>query len=144
MKPAFIPAGSDRLLLGVSKQLIGSILLITLLAVQLKIMVEACFIMPQLSTQQGMVQMEGPCTEPASLTMQLCLEHCEHSVSNSRLAGENPLFDIIIALPAITHLAGLNSEVSPIPSYSVFVPAIGPPLYLIFSRFFIPFRSTQL
>lgn len=146
MKSATTFAGSDRSLFGISKQLIASILLVALLAIQLKIMVEACFVMPQLSTQQGMAQMEmeGPCAEPNSSSMQLCLEHCENSVSKSRLAVENPLFDFIVALPAITHVINLNSEVSPIPLYSTFMPAIGPPLYLIFSRFFIPFRSTPL
>lgn len=107
-------------------------------------MLEACFIMPQLSAQQGMAQMEGPCAEPAATAAQLCLEYCEYSVSKSRLADENPLFDVILGLPAIIHVANLNSGFLPITSYSVFVPAIGPPLYLIFSRFFIPFRSAYL
>ncbi|SCZ87039.1 hypothetical protein [Nitrosomonas mobilis] len=144
MRSAFIPAGASRRSFGTPKQIISCILLFALLAVQVKIMLEACFVMPQLAAQQGMAQMEGPCAEPAAPTAQLCLEYCEYSVSKSRLADENPLFDVILGLPAIIHVANLNSGFLPVTSYSVFVPAIGPPLYLIFSRFFIPFRSTYL
>ncbi|HNP52239.1 MAG TPA: hypothetical protein PKJ85_10650 [Nitrosomonas nitrosa] len=126
-----------------SKRIVSGLLLITLLAVQVKIMLEGCFVMPYLPAPQNTAEpMEGPCSEPASSTERVCLANCEYSVSKPKLVCETSLFDIIVGLPAITFVVALLVSFSPpiYPPiyYATFVPANGPPLYLLFLRLFIP------
>ena len=122
-----------------SKRVVSGLLLITLLAVQVKIMLEGCFVMPYLSVPQSMVEsMEGSCSEPASSAERVCLANCEFSISKPKLAGEISLFDVIVGLPAITFMVVLLVSLSPSIYYAVFLPTNGPPLYLLFFRLFFP------
>ncbi len=96
--------------------------------------------MPYLPALQSMEHMEGHCTEPASPSERVCLANCEHSVSKPKLSGETALLDVIVGLTAIMFVMDLFLGFSPHTSY-VAVPAIGPPLYLLFLRLFIPTPS---
>ncbi|HNP51385.1 MAG TPA: hypothetical protein PKJ85_06265 [Nitrosomonas nitrosa] len=127
-----------------SKRIVSGLLLITLLAVQVKIMLEGCFVMPYLPAPQNTAEpMEGPCSEPASSTERVCLANCEYSVSKPKLVCETSLFDIIVGLPAITFVVALLVSFSPPIYYATFMPANGPPLYLLFLRLFIPLPSSH-
>lgn len=125
-----------------STRIVSGVLLITLLAVQLKIMLEGCLVMPYLPTPQSMAPMEGSCAKPASSAEQVCLANCEYSISKPKFTGEISLLDVIVGLPTIIFVVDPFSF-SPTPFYAAFMPAIGPPLYLLFSRLFIPFPSAR-
>lgn len=99
--------------------------------------------MPYLPAPQSVEPMEGPCAEPASPSERVCLANCEYSVSKPKLTGEITLLDVIVGLPAIMFVMGLFLSFSPHTSYTAFVFAIGPPLYLLFLRLFIPTPSSQ-
>lgn len=120
------------------KRIVSGVLLILLLVMQAKIMLEGCLIMPYLPHQQSMEAMAGSCAEPASPGERVCLANCEYSISKPKLAGEITLFDIIVELPTIMFMMALSLSFSPDTSYTAFVPVIGPPLYLLFLRLFIP------
>lgn len=125
-------------------KLVSGILFITLLAVQVKIMLEGCFVMPYLPAPQNMVApMEGPCSEPASSAERVCLASCDYSISKPKLAGELSLFDVIVALPTIIFVVDLFVRLAPSTAYATFLPAIGPPFYLLFLRLFIPLPSSH-
>ncbi|WP_143032430.1 hypothetical protein [Nitrosomonas sp. Nm33] len=121
-----------------SKRLLSGVLLISLLMMQAKIMLEGCLVMPYLPALQSMEHMEGTCAEPASPSERVCLANCEYSISKPKLTGEIALLDIIVGLPVIMFVMGLFLSFSPHTSYTAFVPGLGPPLYLLFLRLFIP------
>lgn len=127
-----------------SKRAISGVLLVSLIVVQAKIMLTGCLVMPYLPALQSMEAMEGSCAEPASPKERVCLANCEYSISKPKLAGEITLFDIIVDLPAIMFVTGLFINCSSCPSDAVFMPAIGPPFYLLFLRFFIPIPSSPI
>jgi hypothetical protein len=136
MKPSVFYPHINRLC-WYSKQIVSGVLLITLLAVQVKILLEGCLVIPYLAAPQSMVPMEGPCAEPASSAERVCLANCEYSISKPKCAGEVSLLDVIVGLPTIIFAVDPFSF-SPLPFYVVSMPAIGPPLYLLFLRIFIP------
>ncbi|WP_430230710.1 hypothetical protein [Nitrosomonas communis] len=125
-----------------SKRLLSGVLLISLLVVQAKIMLEGCLVMPYLPVPQSMKHTEGPCAEPASPSERVCLANCEYSVNKPKLTGEIASFDVIVGLPVIMIVMGVLLSFSPHTFYIAFIPAIGPPLYLLFLRFFIPIPSS--
>lgn len=141
MKPSVLYPHANRFF-WCSKQIVSGVLLITLLAVQVKILLEGCLVMPYLPVPQSMAPMEGPCAEPASSAERVCLANCEYSINKPKFAGEISLFDVIVGLPTIIFAVDPFSF-SPPPFYAVFMPATGPPLYLLFSRIFIPFPSAH-
>lgn len=117
-----------------SKQMVSGVLLITLLAVQVKILLEGCLVMPYLPVPQSMASMEGPCAEPASSAERVCLAKCEYPINKPKFAGEISLFDVVVGLPTIIFVVD-PFGFSPLPFYVVSMPAIGPPLYLLFCGF---------
>lgn len=99
--------------------------------------------MPYLPAPQSMEHREGACAEPASPSERVCLANCEYSVSKPKLTGEVALLDVIVGLPVIMIVMGVLLSFSPHTFYIAFVPAIGPPLYLLFLRLFIPIPSSR-
>lgn len=136
MKPSVIYPHANRFF-WYSKQIVSCVLLITLLAVQVKILLEGCLVMPYLPVPQSMAPMEGPCAEPASSAERVCLTNCEYSINKPKFAGEISLFDVAVGLPTIIFVVD-SFNFSTLPFYVVSIPAIGPPLYLLFLRLFIP------
>lgn len=118
-------------------------MLISLLVMQAKIMLEGCLVMPYLPAPQSMGPMEGSCAESASPSERVCLANCEYSVSKPKLTDGVALLDAIVWLPVIMVVMGVLFSFSPRTSYIVLVPAIGPPLYLLFLRLFIPIPFLQ-
>jgi hypothetical protein len=138
MKYWTLPICSRLFSLRYSKRLLSGVLLISLLVVQAKIMLEGCLVMPYLPAPQSMEPMEGPCAEPASARERVCLANCEYSVSKPKLTVEVALLDVIVGLPVIMVVMGVLLSLSLHTFYIAFIPAIGPPLYLLFLRLFIP------
>ncbi|SDY17659.1 hypothetical protein [Nitrosomonas sp. Nm58] len=143
MKHSTLYTCSSLLSFRYSKRLLSGLLLISLLAVQVKIMLEGCLVMPYLPAQQSMAHTEGACAEPASPAERVCLANCEYSVSKPKPSGEIALLDVIVGSPMVMFVMGLFPSFSPHPSYAVFVLTIGPPLYLLFLRLFIPIPSSH-
>ncbi|SFI73753.1 hypothetical protein [Nitrosomonas sp. Nm34] len=137
-----LSTSSRQFSLHYSKRLLSGILLISLLVVQAKIMLEGCLVMPYLPVMQSMEHMEGSCAEPASPSERVCLANCEYSVSKPKLTGEIASLDAIVGLPVIMVVMGVLLGFSSHTFYIAFIPAIGPPLYLLFLRLFIPIPSS--
>jgi hypothetical protein len=126
-----------------SKRMWSGLLIITLLAIQARIILEGCLVLPYLPASQSMEHMNGSCSEPASSNERVCLAQCEHAVNKPKLIGEIPLLDAIVGLSTIVLMIDSLDGLSLHTAFSVSSPAIGPPLYLLFLRLLIPIPTSH-